>query len=220
MEIWLDTINIPSVKKAKSLGILNGVTTNPSLLSGAKSPLKEVLIELLTHQEGPITAQVVASDCDEIVKQALALVEISRRIIVKIPFSVEGLKAIDILSHQGIVTMATVIFTPQQALLAAKAGAQYIAPYLGRMEANGIDPWNTLETMLKIYKNYEFSTKILAASIRDVSQVIRCAEMGVHAVTLKDQVFEQLLETDPMTHQGISQFAVDWEKAKDTSLFS
>lgn len=219
MEIWLDSTCLPLVEKAKQLGILHGVTTNPTLLANANESPQKVLKDLLTFQDGPITAQVVAETVEEMVDQGMLLHSLSKRIIVKIPVSVEGLEAIHLMSRHGIQTMATVLFTPEQALLAAKAGADYIAPYIGRIESNGHDPWKTLQAILNMYKNFVIKTKILAASIRRTEQIVLCAELGIHAVTLKDDLFQSFIETDPATKMGIDQFAKDWDKVKEPLIF-
>jgi len=215
MDIWLDTTNIRTVEKAVRFGLLSGVTTNPTLLAQSKREMEKVLEELLHHQEGPVTAQVIADDVNEMVQQGQILYSLSNRIIIKVPLTKNGLEVIHLLSRQGISTMGTVIFHPRQALLAALAGADYVAPYLGRIEKAGGDPWQMLKSILHIFQTYRLNTKILGASLHSVEQVIQCAEIGIYGVTIKDDLFEQLIETDPMTLKSVEQFASDWESVKN-----
>ena len=211
MEIWLDTANIDLIKKAKQLGILHGVTTNPSILAKENREPSAILNDILKVQSGPVTAQVMSEDCRGMMEEADYYQSISKRILVKIPVTQEGLKAIHQLSRQSIPTMATVIFHPNQALLAALAGADYVAPYVGRMESAGENAFEMLESMSKIFANYHFETKILAASIKDTKRVNKCAEIGIHAVTLKDEVFNMLIGDNELTLQSLAQFSKDGE---------
>jgi transaldolase len=219
MDIWLDTTNIRMVQKAVRFGLLSGVTTNPTLIAQSKRDLEEVLEDLLHHQEGPVTAQVVTDDVNEMVQQGQSLYSLSNRLIIKVPLTKNGLEAIHLLSRQGIPTMGTVIFQPRQALMAALAGADYVAPYLGRLEKSGGDPWVLLKSILHIFQTYRLNTKILGASLQTVEQVIQCAEIGIYGVTVKDDLFEKLIETDAMTLQGVEQFAKDWQNV-NTPLFA
>lgn len=218
MDIWLDTANIKTIQRAVRVGILSGVTTNPSLIVQTKREMEDVLEDLLHYQEGPVTAQVVAEDIHEMVQQGQTLYSISNRIIVKVPITKNGLEAIHLLARQGIPTMATVIFHPRQALMAALAGANYVAPYLSRIEKIGEDPWASLETMAKIFENYRLQTKILGASLSSVEQVIKCAEVGIYGVTIKEDVFEKMIEDHSATLQGVQQFVEEWNKSP-SSLF-
>lgn len=215
MEIWLDTANVQTVQRAVRLGILGGgVTTNPSIIAESKRSLEEVLEDLLHHQEGFVTAQVVADETMDMVQQGQNLFSFSKRIIVKVPITDKGLEAIHLLSRQGIPTMATVLFTPQQALMASLAGADYVAPYLGRLEKAGGDPWATLSSIIRILQNYRSKTKILGASIQNIEQVIRCAEMGIYGVTIRDPLLDRLLENHSLTVKGVNQFSEDWKKVE------
>lgn len=211
MDIWLDTTNIGMVQKAVRFGLLAGVTTNPSLIAQSKRDLEEVLEDLLHHQEGPVTAQVVVDGVNEMVQQGQSLYSLSNRLIIKVPLTKNGLEAIHLLSRQGIPTMGTVIFQPRQALMAALAGVDYVAPYVGRLEKMGGDPWSLLKNILHIFQTYRLNTKILGASLQTVEQVVQCAEIGIYGVTVKDDLFENLIETDVMTLQGVEQFAKDWQ---------
>lgn len=219
MDIWLDTANIATIQKAIRFGLLAGVTTNPTIISESRKSLENVLEDLLHYQEGPITAQVVAEQTAEMVQQGQNLFNFSNRIIVKIPVTKQGLEAIYLLSRQGIPTMATTLFAPRQALMAALAGADYIAPYLSRLEKAGEDPWTVLSTMSRILHNYRLKTKILGASINSVEQVLKCAEIGIYGVTLKEEIFDRLIEDHSMTIQNVQKFSEDW-KGNETPLLT
>lgn len=218
MDIWLDTTNIQTIHKAMRFGLLSGVTTNPSLIAQSKRDLEDVLEDLLHHQEGAVTAQVVAEETSEIVQQGQNLYSLSNRLIIKIPLTKNGLEAIHLLSRQGITTMATIIYHPRQALMAALAGADYVAPYLGRLENVGGDPWTMLRMIVHLFQSQRLKTKILGASLHTVEHVLKCAEAGIYGVTVKDDLFEQLIESDPMTIKGVQQFANDWKNV-NTPLF-
>lgn len=219
MDIWLDTTNIQLVQKAVRFGLLSGVTTNPTLIAHARRSLEEVLEDLLHYQEGPVTAQIVAQETEEMVQQGQNLYSLSNRLIIKIPLTKNGLEVVHLLSRQGIPTMATVIFHPRQALLAALAGAQYVAPYLGRLENEGKNPWEMLKSIVHLFQIYRLKTKILGASLQSVEHVMRCAEAGIYGVTVKDELFEKLIESDELTLKGVEQFALDWQHV-NTSLFA
>ncbi|CUI15657.1 putative transaldolase [Candidatus Protochlamydia naegleriophila] len=219
MDIWLDTTNVKTIQKAVRVGILSGVTTNPSLLAHNKKDVEKTLEDLLHHQEGPVTVQVVADDTHEMLQQGQMLYSFSNRIIVKVPITKNGLEAIHLLVRQGIPTMATVVFHPRQALMAALAGANYVAPYISRIEKMGKDPWEMLNSMTTIFQHYRLQTKILGASLSSIEQVVKCAEIGIYGVTLKDEIFEKMIEDNPATLEGVHQFSEDWKKAS-SSLFS
>lgn len=219
MEIWLDSVNIQIVKLAEKLGFLSGVTTNPSLITQQQLDYETILEALLHHQEGPVTAQVCSHDASEMVQQGQNLYAISNRIIIKVPMIKEGLEAIHSLSRQGIPTMATIIFHPHQALMAALAGAKYIAPYLGAIEQAGLNPWEMLQSCLTIFHNYRLNTKILGASLQSIDHVMKCAEIGIYGVTLKEQLFQEIISTDALTKGRHEAFAEDWHKIDHGRLF-
>lgn len=219
MQIWLDTANERMVQKARRLGVLSGITTNPTIMAQSKRNTEEILRDLLHHQEGPVTAQVVADEAIEMVQQGQNLYAFSNRIVIKVPITRQGLEAIHLLSRQGIPTMATALFTPHQALMAATAGAHYVAPYLSHIEKMGNDPWSILNMMMRIFSNYRFKTKILGASINEIDQVEKCAEIGIFGITVKDEMFEKLVEDHPLTLQRHIKFVEDWKQA-DSSLMS
>lgn len=218
MKIWLDTTHLETIKKATSLGILFGVTTNPALIAQSGVPMDRVLQELLDHQDGPVTAQVIAQDTQGMVQEAQELYDFSDRIIVKIPATEQGWEAIHLLSENEIPTMATVVYQPSQALMAALVGADFIAPYVSQIEKSGHNPWEILESMSLILEQYDWPPQILAASINDISQIQKCAEIGIPHITLKDAVFCQLIETVPLTQERVNQFAMTWEHAQASFL--
>jgi TalC/MipB family fructose-6-phosphate aldolase len=219
MQIWLDSINLELIRKAKKLGVLYGVTTNPSLLSRSPRPF-ETIQALLDAQEGPITVQVIAEEAPEMIHQGKQLHEISSRIIVKVPVTTEGLETIHALSKNNIRTMATVVFHPHQALLASLAGADYIAPYLSHMQKSDPDALSQLETMLKVVNHYGMKTKILVASLRTQDQISLCLKMGAHAITLKDAIFKEMVEDHEMTLQRVEIFTKDWSAQQSPNLFA
>lgn len=218
MKIWLDTTNLEVIKHATEFGFLHGVTTNPALIAAAGKPMEKVLRELLDLQDGPVTAQVVAHNAHGMIQQGKDLYDFSDRIVVKIPITKEGLKAIRWLSQNQVPVMATVLFQPYQGLLAALAGAQYVAPYLSKIELNGSDPWETLSSITKMYQHYHLDTEILAASISNLEQIQKCAEMGIPHITLKESTFNTLLDTNALTQERINHFTELWEQQSASFL--
>ena len=214
MDIWLDSTNLLVVDQAVQLGLLSGVTTNPTLIAQSKKEFKGVLKDLLNRQEGPVTAQVVSEDVEEMVRQGEDLYAFSNRLIIKVPLTTNGVKAIHLLSSQEIPTMATAIFHPHQALLAALAGANYVAPYLSRLELAGEDPWIMLKKVSLLFQTYQLNTKILGASLQTIEQVMSCAEIGIYGVTIKEELFEKLIKTDPLTLKAVEQFEDDWKSTQ------
>lgn len=218
MEIWLDTTNPQLISRAQRLGILHGITTNPTIIANSGLPMEIILKDVLNRQAGPVTAQVIAEDTQGMLKQAFLLREFSDRIIIKIPATEEGFEALHQLAKQNIPTMATIIFHPNQVLLAALAGATYVAPYVAWMEKAGENAFELLHSMNHLLIEYKFKTKILAASIKNTEQIRRCLDIGIHAITLKDDVFEELTKNHKLTMSRLQLFEDDWKKAKPTSL--
>lgn len=214
MELWLDTTNTNVIQKAIKLGFLSGITTNPAIVADSNHSMEEVLDELMVCQEGPIAVQVNASTVSDMVQQGQNLYSISTRIIVKVPITKEGLEAIHLLSRQGIPTMATVVFYPHQALTAALAGANYVAPYLTKIENSGGDPWMLIKTTQQFFQNYRLKTKILGASISTVDQIIQCAAAGIYGVTLKATVFEEFVGDQPLTVEAVNVFSEVFNASK------
>lgn len=217
MEIWLDTCNSQVIKAAGQYGIIFGITTNPSILSKAQTDPEAVIHRLLDEQDGLVAVQVVADRADEMIRQALKLHSISDRIIVKVPVTQQGLIAMKTLSEREVPLMATAVFNPNQALLAALAGADYLAPYVGRMYSSGIDAIEALQTIKAIYDHYKIETRIIAAALQSPEQITVCAKIGMHAVTLKESLFNQFMANDSCTLESMEGFAADWE-LKSSSL--
>src|SRR3989344_4871878 len=214
MEIWLYTSNLRLIQNVQKLGILYGVTTNPSIIAKSQEPLEDLLGKILAIQTGPVTVQVTATQADQMVLQGHALRQFSDRIMVKVPVTEEGLKAIYTLNQAKIPTMATAVFDANQVLLAASSGAQYIAPYFSRICEADTDGIQALKSMLRLLHHYKFNGKLIAASLHSTEQVRECCEMGAHAVTLNEKVFQEFIQDNPLTVQSVSRFARDWETAK------
>lgn len=213
MKFFIDTANIEEIKKAWELGVINGVTTNPSLISKEKTEPVALFKEICAIVDGPISAEVIGTKADEMVKEAEDLAKIHENIVVKIPMIEEGLKAVKRLTAAGIKTNVTLIFSPGQALLAAKAGATYVSPFVGRLDDishNGLDIVADIQT---IYKNYDFDTEIIVASIRNPLHVIEAALIGADIATIPYSVIGQLIK-HPLTDIGLEKFLKDWENVK------
>lgn len=208
MDLYLDGIDTDLIKWASRLGALQGVTTNPSIISESGMNAGEALRAALKNHQGPVAAQVLANKAEDIVEQAETLRDLSERIIVKIPVTQQGLKAMHSLSHLQLPIMATSILSPFQALLACHAGAAYLAPYYSYME----HPEETIDTMLHTIEHYGFETKLLVASLRTLEQVSHCLTLGVHGVTLKPSLFQEFIADHPKTLDCLEKFR---EEAKD-----
>ncbi len=214
MKIFLDTANIDEIRETVSLGVIDGVTTNPSLLSKEnRGDYKDVMKEICDIVGGPVSAEVVSDDCDEMIRQAHDLVKISDHIVIKIPLIAEGIKAVKQLSADNINTNVTLCFSANQAILAAKAGATYISPFVGRLDDVGIDGMGLIADIIEIYENYAFSTQVLVASIRHTQHVLESAALGADVATIPTKVLMQMLK-HPLTDLGIAAFNRDWEKVK------
>jgi transaldolase len=215
MKFFIDTANIDEIKEAASLGVLDGVTTNPTLLSKEKNrgDFITILKQICEIVDGPISAEVVAQDSQGMVKEAEDLAKIHKNIVIKIPICKEGLKAIRILKSKGIRTNATLIFTPIQALLAAKAGADFVSPFVGRLDDINSVGMEIPEQIVTIFDNYEIPTEVIVASIRNPLHVLRAALVGADIATIPFKVIEQLVK-HPLTDVGIKKFLEDWEKVK------
>jgi len=218
MEIWLDTCDQETIETAQRLGILYGITTNPALLAQAKEDHDKVITRLLEAQEGPIAVQVTAWNAEDMIRQAVALRSLSDRIIVKIPVVQEGLAAMNDLVQKQIPVMATAVFDPNQALLAAIAGADYVAPYFGRMLDAGLEAHAALEAMAAIYQKNQFKTKLLAAALRTTDHITSCALLGIHAVTIKSKLFGEFIANNPSTLHSLREFAEEWDVCEHQTL--
>jgi transaldolase len=211
MKFFIDTANIEEIKKANELGLLDGVTTNPSLVSKEGREFKELIIEICGIVNGPVSAEVISNDSKGMIKEARELAKLADNIVVKIPLIKEGLKAVKILSGEGIKTNVTLCFSAVQALMAAKAGANYISPFVGRLDDIGHDGMEIVEQILGIYENYGYETEVIVASIRNPIHVLKAALMGADIATIPFNVMEQLIR-HPLTDAGLEKFLADWKK--------
>lgn len=211
MKIFIDTANVNEIKEAESWGILSGVTTNPSLIAKEGRDFVEVVKEITSIVDGPISAEVVSLEHEEMIKEARELSKIHKNIVIKIPMTIEGLKAVKVLSKEGIKTNVTLIFSSAQALLAAKAGATYVSPFLGRLDDFGMEGMNLIEEIVAIFNNYGIETEIIAASIRHPMHAVNAALAGSHIATIPLKVLEQMTK-HPQTDLGIEKFLEDWKK--------
>ena len=213
MKFFIDTANLDEIKEAASIGILNGVTTNPTLLAKekGKGDFKTILKKICEVVDGPVSGEVVATDAEGMVKEAEDLAKIHKNIVVKIPMCKEGLKAIKILASKGIRTNCTLVFSPIQALLAAKAGASFVSPFVGRLDDASHVGMDLVENMVTIFDNYEVTTEIIVASVRNPLHVVEAAVMGADIATIPFRVIEQLIK-HPLTDVGIKKFLEDWKK--------
>lgn len=211
MKFFIDTANINEIKKAWELGVIDGVTTNPSLMSKeGKDPI-ELLKQICSIVNGPVSAEAVTLTAEEMVKEAESLSKIHENIVVKIPMIEEGLRAVKRLSGIGIKTNMTLVFSPSQALLAAKAGATYVSPFVGRLDDISHFGMGIVSEILEIYENYIFDTEVIVASVRNPLHVVEAARMGAHIATIPYFVILQLIK-HPLTDVGIEKFLKDWEK--------
>jgi transaldolase len=216
MKFFIDTANLAEIQEAVSLGLLDGVTTNPSLLSKESGDPREILREITKIVDGPVSAEVTALDHDGMVAEAAALKKIADNIVIKIPMTLEGLKALRTLSSQGVPTNCTLIFSATQALMAAKAGATFASPFVGRLDDIATDGMELIDQCCTIYENYGLTTQVLVASVRHPIHVVKAALMGAHVVTMPAKVIGQLA-AHPLTDIGLERFLADWEKVKNRS---
>lgn len=216
MKFFIDTASVAEIREAADLGLLDGVTTNPTLLSKEDGDPREILREITKIVEGPVSAEVTALDHEGMVREGLELRKIAANIVVKIPMTLEGLKALRSLSDQGVPTNCTLIFNATQALLAAKAGATYASPFVGRLDDISTDGMELIEQICTIYRNYDLATEVLVASVRHPVHVVQAALLGAHVVTMPAKVIGQLAK-HPLTDIGLERFLADWEKVKNRS---
>lgn len=212
MKIFIDTANLNEIREAADMGILDGVTTNPSLVSkeGHKD-FRSMLEKICAIVDGDISAEVVSTKCDDIVKEGRELAKIHKNIVVKVPLISEGLKAVKIFSAEGIKTNVTLCFSPTQALLAAKAGAYIISPFVGRLDDISQNGMELIQQIIQIYGNYNYQTQVLVASVRHPIHVVEGALMGADIATMPFKVIEQLVK-HPLTDSGLDKFLSDWKK--------
>lgn len=210
MKLFIDTANVDEIRKANDMGVICGVTTNPSLIAKEGRVFEEVVIEITQIVDGPISAEVISLDSDGMVREALELIKIHKNIIIKIPMTVEGLKAVKVLHNKGIKTNVTLIFSAGQALLAARAGATYVSPFVGRLDDVSNSGMELIGEIVDIFNNYDIDTEIIAASIRHPMHVTQAARLGCHIATVPYKVLLQMTK-HPLTDKGIDQFLSDWK---------
>jgi len=213
MKFFIDTANIDEIREAASMGMLDGVTTNPSLVAKEKKDFRKLLEEICSIVDGPISAEVISLDFDGMMKEARELVKIHKNIVVKIPLIKDGLKAVKALGGEGIKANVTLCFSANQALFAAKAGAYFISPFIGRLDDIGQNGMDLIGQIVTIYRNYGYTTEVLVASIRHPMHVVDAAMIGADICTMPFKVLDQLIN-HPLTDIGIEKFLSDWKKAQ------
>ena len=217
MQFFLDGSDIEKIKKFSDLGLIDGVTTNPSIILKSGKNMIEVISELASIVSGSISAEVSALDSEKMVEEGIKLSQIAENVTVKLPITWDGLEACNTLSQKGISVNMTLCFSASQALLAAKSGAEYVSPFIGRLDDLNLDGADLISDIKLIYSNYNFSTKVLAASIRTINHVKQCALLGADVATIPIDIFEKLVK-HPLTDSGLSQFTSDWEKTGQSIL--
>ncbi len=213
MKFFIDTANISEIKQAAALGVLDGVTTNPSLVSKEKGKFEDILREICAVVDGPISAEVTATDYEGILREGRALAKIHQNIVVKCPCITSGLQATKTFSDEGIGVNVTLVFSPLQALMAAKAGARFVSPFIGRLDDVSTDGMQLIHQIVKIFDNYSFETEVLVASVRHPMHVVEAALLGADVCTMPFNVIDKLIQ-HPLTDIGLKKFLDDWEKVK------
>jgi len=216
VKIFIDTANIKEIREAASMGVLDGVTTNPTILSREKGDYRDILKEICSIVKGPISAEVVSNDPPGMLREAKELAKIASNITIKVPITTEGLKAVKLIRAEGIMTNVTLVFSSPQALLAAKAGTNFVSPFIGRIDDTGHQGMNLVREIVTIFRNYQFSTEVIVASIRHPLHVVEAALVGAHIATIPFKVIEKLVK-HPLTDVGMEKFLADWEKVKKQS---
>jgi transaldolase len=211
MEFFIDSADVKEIRAAHAMGCVDGVTTNPSLLAKVGRSLEETIKEICSIVDGPISAECVSLEAPDLIKEARVLAKLHDNVVVKIPMGVEGMKAVKAVTAEGIKTNVTLVFSPNQALLCAKAGATYVSPFVGRLDDISEDGMAMVSQVLEIYRAYDYETKVLVASIRNPVHVVTAARMGADVSTIPFNVIQQLAQ-HPLTDIGIKKFLADWEK--------
>ncbi|MFH0749228.1 MAG: fructose-6-phosphate aldolase [Candidatus Bathyarchaeota archaeon] len=214
MKFFIDTANIDEIRRAKDLGILDGITTNPTLIAKEKRKFQDLIQEIAKITDTPISVEVIATDTEGMIKEARDLAKLAPNFVIKVPMTEEGLKAIKILSKEGIKTNMTLIFSVNQALLAAKAGATYVSPFIGRLDDTGQEGMQIIRDIIQIFRNYNISTQVIVASIRHPLHVIEAAKIGAHIATIPADVISKMVR-HPLTDIGIKKFLDDWKNSKE-----
>ncbi len=213
MKFFIDTANIDEIRKAASLGVLDGVTTNPSLVAREKGKFEEILKQICDVVDGPISAEVTATDYEGMLREGRTLAKIHKNIVVKCPCILSGLQATKTFFDEGIPVNMTLVFSPTQAIFAAKAGARFVSPFIGRLDDISTDGMELIEQIVQIYDNYDFATEVLVASVRHPMHVVEAAMLGADICTMPFNVIEKLIQ-HPLTDLGLKKFLEDWEKVK------
>ena len=211
MKIFLDTANVASIEKYNELGVVDGITTNPTLLSKEKGNPIKTMKKIVEIMKGPVSLEVVAIDYDKMLEESLKLAKYGENVVVKIPMTMDGLKVVHTLTKRDIKTNVTLIFSANQALLAAKAGATYISPFIGRLDDIGAEGLNLVSEIVQIFASYDISTQLLVASVRHPLHVIEAAKMGADVVTLPPDILDKMIR-HPLTDKGLDSFLSDWKK--------
>lgn len=211
MKIFLDTANVDEIKAAAALGVVDGVTTNPTLVAKEGRPFREVLLDICRAVDGPVSAEAVSLEAPAMIEEARELAAVHENIVVKVPMTTEGLKAVHALSAEGIRTNVTLVFSAPQALLAAKAGATYVSPFVGRLDDQGQTGMDLIGQIVPIYRNYGFDTEVIVASVRHPIHVVEAALIGADIATIPFKVIEAMAR-HPLTDLGIERFLADWGK--------
>ncbi|MCC2642007.1 MAG: talC [Nitrospira sp.] len=211
MKLYLDTAKIKEIEEGASLGLIDGITTNPSLVAKEGRSFKDMLRDICHLVDGPISAEVVETESDAMIHEGRELAKIHTNIVVKVPLIMEGLRATKVLAAEGIRVNVTLCFSPSQALLAAKAGAWCVSPFIGRLDDVSSDGMTLIRQIVAIYDNYQFSTQVLVASVRTPQQVVEAALAGAHICTMPYSIFQQLVK-HPLTDLGLKKFLSDWEQ--------
>lgn len=212
MKIFIDTANFDEIKAAYEMGFVAGVTTNPSLIVKEKRDLKEVIKQIAELVDGPVSAEVIATEAPEMVKEAHELVKLGKNVVIKVPMTEEGLKAVSILSKEGIKTNVTLIFSANQALLAARAGATFVSPFVGRIDDMSMDGITLIEDIAEIFIMHDIKAEIITASVRTPMHMTQCAKAGAHIATVPYKVLTASMK-HPLTDAGLARFLADWEAA-------
>jgi transaldolase len=214
MKIFLDSANLESIRMYNDMGVLDGVTTNPSLLSKEKGDPRKVMNDIVRMVKGPVNLEVIGTDYEVMIEEAHRLKKYGENVVVKIPMIPTGLRAVKRLAQEGISTNVTLIFSSNQAILAAKSGASYVSPFIGRLDDNGQDGMSIVREITQIFANYKFETEILVASIRHPIHVIEAGKCGADIVTLPPEILQKMF-THPLTDKGLNGFLSDWNKVKE-----
>lgn len=216
MKIFIDTANIKEIREAASMGVLDGVTTNPTILSREKGDYRDNLKEICSIVKGPVSAEVVSQDAPGMLREAKELAKIASNITIKVPITTEGLKAVKLIRAEGIMTNVTLVFSSPQAIFAAKAGTTFVSPFIGRIDDISHKGMDLVREIVTIFRNYQFSTEVIVASIRHPLHVVEAALAGAHVATIPFKVIEKLVK-HPLTDVGMEKFLADWEKVKKQS---